>query len=328
MVGAPGLLAPLLSRAWPAARLDFASAYCQALFAMGALQLPCYNWWRVRVEGDLGMPAWVHRGTGFAELCLVSLRGYAVIADDAISETLTHVVTCGVMGGALYTWHCAAQDPIGAVPATLMLCTIIKPEQVRPFIDDHLERLRKAMMEMCTRWANGKQTFSLDMESVSREAMSEIFMAHTLPADDVTNQNPPTGLTGIFDRSQMVLSDLIRQDRIFEEIAICPITLALIEYYMTNCNLSSITGFVKWKGDAYGPTLGLHNDANQATTMGQPLPSVQFPHVMNTNWIFIEFLTLDTSTCTITCIRISTSTGTGISARRPRSFWFTLEPEF
>ncbi len=75
------------------------------------------------MEGDLGMPAWVHRGTGFAELCLVSLRGYAVIADDAISETLTHVVTCGVMGGALYTWHCAARDPIGAVPATLMLCS-------------------------------------------------------------------------------------------------------------------------------------------------------------------------------------------------------------
>ena len=75
------------------------------------------------MEGDLGMPAWVHRSTGFTELCLVSLRGYAVIADNAISETLTHIVTCGIMGGDLYTWHCAAQDPIGAVPATLRLCS-------------------------------------------------------------------------------------------------------------------------------------------------------------------------------------------------------------
>ncbi len=62
--------------------------------------------------------------------------------------------------------------------------------------------------------------------------------------------------------SQFLLYYLLFADPIFEEWLDNPTLQALVTYVMRDqAQLSSMTSFVKWKGEGYGPTLGLHSDS-------------------------------------------------------------------
>lgn len=62
--------------------------------------------------------------------------------------------------------------------------------------------------------------------------------------------------------SQFLLYYMLFEDAIFEEWLENPILQALVAYVMRDqAQLSSMTSFVKWKGNGYGPTMGLHADA-------------------------------------------------------------------
>ncbi len=62
--------------------------------------------------------------------------------------------------------------------------------------------------------------------------------------------------------SQFILYYLLFADPIFEEWLENPTLQAVITYVMRDqAQLSSLTSFVKWKGNGYGRTLGLHSDS-------------------------------------------------------------------
>ena len=62
--------------------------------------------------------------------------------------------------------------------------------------------------------------------------------------------------------NQFLLYYLLFEDPVFEEWLDNPTLQALVTYVMRDqAQLSSMTSFVKWKGDGYGPTLGLHSDS-------------------------------------------------------------------
>ena len=62
--------------------------------------------------------------------------------------------------------------------------------------------------------------------------------------------------------SQFLLYYLLFADPIFEEWLENSTLRALVDWVMKGQGqLSSLTCFVKWKGDGYGPTLGLHSDS-------------------------------------------------------------------
>ena len=62
--------------------------------------------------------------------------------------------------------------------------------------------------------------------------------------------------------NQFLLYYLLFADPIFEEWLENPVLQALITFVMRDQGqLSSLTSFVKWKGDGYGASLGLHSDS-------------------------------------------------------------------
>jgi hypothetical protein len=112
--------------------------------------------------------------------------------------------------------------------------TVLPPEMIG--IARHLERLRAAIL---------------------RVAHARTGVAHDID----------TGAHGVLDvmganDAQYILFALLAEDRVFEEVACCEHTLALIEYYLgVHCRLSSVASFVKWANPVgYGEHLGLHCD--------------------------------------------------------------------
>ncbi len=62
--------------------------------------------------------------------------------------------------------------------------------------------------------------------------------------------------------NQFILYYLLFADPIFEDWLVNPTLQALATYVMRGQQqLSSLTSFVKWQGDGYGPNLGLHSDS-------------------------------------------------------------------
>jgi hypothetical protein len=119
-----------------------AEAYILVCLGIASLQAPCYVWWVVHVEGNLGMPRFVHIGAGIVELLIVALRISALLLDFNDTATTTTqntmlklttaalVLTCGLMGGAFWTWFFAVQAPHCFTPAALLLLASLanKPE--------------------------------------------------------------------------------------------------------------------------------------------------------------------------------------------------------
>eukprot|EP01043_Picozoa_sp_COSAG02_P027067 COSAG02_NODE_1579_length_11851_cov_12.490343_2_plen_230_part_00 len=91
--------------------------------------------------------------------------------------------------------------------------------------------------------------------------------------------------------TQYLLYSYLTRDPVFELVVQHPLTLPLIEYYLGNdCNLSSLTCFIKWQGRGNeGKGMGMHIDSAGANKRGEPAPSTQHPHVFNTNWILTDY---------------------------------------
>ena len=69
--------------------------------------------------------------------------------------------------------------------------------------------------------------------------------------------------------SQFLLYYLLMADPIFEKWLLNPTLNAMMDYLMKGTQqLSSMTSFIKWQGDGYGETLGLHSDTRPSTPEG------------------------------------------------------------
>ncbi|MDC0213193.1 phytanoyl-CoA dioxygenase family protein [Gammaproteobacteria bacterium] len=86
--------------------------------------------------------------------------------------------------------------------------------------------------------------------------------------------------------AQFQLMQLCTFDRAFRDLAINPVAVALMEHLIQpeSTRFSSHNCFVKWKGDGYGSSLGLHCD--QA---GVPLPWGRIALNANTNWCLTDY---------------------------------------
>ena len=69
--------------------------------------------------------------------------------------------------------------------------------------------------------------------------------------------------------SQFLLYYLLMADPIFEKWLMNPTLNVMMDYLMKGTQqLSSMTAFVKWQGEAYGENLGLHSDTRPSTPEG------------------------------------------------------------
>jgi hypothetical protein len=101
----------------------------QSIFSFTSLQAVFLQWWVQRVEGGLGMPDWVHRSAGTFEACIVCIRLHGKQGwwpdvssiDPDIGVAVTHILTCGLIGGALWTWTIGCKRPIGVIPGILVV---------------------------------------------------------------------------------------------------------------------------------------------------------------------------------------------------------------
>ena len=86
--------------------------------------------------------------------------------------------------------------------------------------------------------------------------------------------------------AQFQLMQLCTFDRAFRDLAINPVAVALMEYLIQpeSTRFSSHNCFVKWKGEGYGESLGLHCDQG-----GVPLPWGRISLNANTNWCLTEY---------------------------------------
>ncbi len=93
----------------------------------------------------------------------------------------------------------------------------------------------------------------------------------------------------ILTPTQFLIQKLTQVDRIFRDLALNRVSVALQNHMMAGqTRLSSVNCFVKWQGDfGYGPGHGLH--ADQAAT---PLPWGSVAHNGNSTWCLTDY-TLD-----------------------------------
>lgn len=122
--------------------------------------------------------------------------------------------------------------------------TIIPPEMVAS------ERRRNLILEKIIEIAECKTGNSIDIKSNTNHGNYQAI--------------PQT-------ESQFVLYHLLFEDEIFEQWLMNEIILCLSSYFLNNqAQLSSMSSFIKWKGDNYKDAMGLHADT-------QPAPSGKLP---------------------------------------------------
>ena len=69
--------------------------------------------------------------------------------------------------------------------------------------------------------------------------------------------------------SQFLLYYLLMADPIFEKWLLNPTLNVMMDYLMKGTQqLSSMTSFIKWQGEGYGETMGLHSDTRPSTPEG------------------------------------------------------------
>merc|ERR1740123_1100048 len=97
-----------------------AVVYVVSCLSVASLQLFRPAAWGAWVEGSLGMPTWVHQAAGAGEIVVVlswiaaqrqwfGSRGAAFLAGQA------HLLTMGLLGGALVSWPMARYQ-LGSIP--------------------------------------------------------------------------------------------------------------------------------------------------------------------------------------------------------------------
>jgi hypothetical protein len=109
------------------------------------------------------------------------------------------------------------------------------------------------------------------------------------PADELEFAGGRT--SGLHDRggpcTQFLLGNLASRDRIFRDLAVNPVALALVRHMIGGwaTRFSSHTAFVKWHGDyGYGPGLGVHCDQQMT-----PRPWGTQARTANTNWLLTDY---------------------------------------
>lgn len=107
-----------------------------SILSVAALQAPALGFWSRHVEGDLGMPGFVHRAAGALEVVIVAMRlcGRGPLAalsagGDGLGPKGTrccaaaHILTSGLMGGAFWTWPRGVRYRRGLLPALCVATT-------------------------------------------------------------------------------------------------------------------------------------------------------------------------------------------------------------
>lgn len=101
-------------------------------------------------------------------------------------------------------------------------------------------------------------------------------------ANSLAGRNAGRGET-----TQFLLQKLMSQDRIFRDLAVNPVSVALMRHLIgpRSTRFSSSSCFVKWQGEfGYGPNLGLHADQTAV-----PLPWGRMAYTANTNWCLTDY---------------------------------------
>ena len=156
--------------------------------------------------------------------------------------------------------------------------TIVPPE-VNGFGVDRIDEIVELILARA-REVTGGCTFTLDggpqqeLEFPKRE-LTPKQLEGGLDADELNRR-----------RTQFLIQKLTQQHRLFRDLALNPVSLALQNFMMAGMTrLSSVNCFVKWKGDfGYGPKLGLHADQGQV-----PTPWGAVAHTANSTWCLTEY---------------------------------------
>ena len=173
----------------------------------------------------------------------------------------------------------ASITDLGLEPYVLQLeldgLTIVPPE-VTGLTKEAIDRATSLLLEDSARITGC--SFSLDDgPSQELEWPAPPFGLHTVDPE-------AAGETG--EVTQFLLQSLASRDRVFRDIIINPVALALVEHTMqVKPYLSSSNAFIKWHGEfGYGNNLGLHADQ---TVVPQPWGTRAFN--TNTNWCLTEY---------------------------------------
>ncbi|MEM7079205.1 MAG: phytanoyl-CoA dioxygenase family protein [Pseudomonadota bacterium] len=99
---------------------------------------------------------------------------------------------------------------------------------------------------------------------------------------------PQSGIAEDRERlTQFLIQRLGSQHRLFRDLAINPVAIALMQHMIGRSGLrfSSHNSFLKWQGDfGYGPSLGMHCDQTAS-----PLPWGRNALTANTNWCLTDY---------------------------------------
>lgn len=119
-------------------------------------------------------------------------------------------------------------------------------------------------------------------DAVPAPARAELTSALLTAAAEDDDAPVDPGGTGHRDRTQEVVLLLARGGRPFEELVMCPTTLALVTYLLgPNATLSSVTGYLKGQGDT---ALGVHSD-----TAYVPDPLPPYAQLANVNYCLTDY---------------------------------------
>lgn len=130
-------------------------------------------------------------------------------------------------------------------------------------------------------------------EAVLRVASDRTGVTHTV--DGTTDQGKLR--TGITFPNQFVLFYLLTEDAAFRDAVCHPLLQPLLQMVLgPNYQSSSCAAFVKSKGDAYGPSFGIHTDSAQ---FPEPLPPIDKAHVVNTNWVLTDYAAENGPLCVV-----------------------------
>ncbi len=157
--------------------------------------------------------------------------------------------------------------------------TIVPPE-VNAFGLERIEQIVEIILDRAYQMTGAKFT-------IADGPLDELEFPKPKLSDEQWEQIKKMGLEDAVSKpTQFLIQKLTQVDRLFRDLVLNPVSLALQNQMMGGqTRLSSVNCFVKWQGDfGYGPTLGLH--ADQAAT---PTPWGEVAHSANSTWCLTDY---------------------------------------